>query len=104
MSTHRKAECQADFVVIKGAGRTLLGRETAETLGLLHVGLLQVSSVVCEHSEDDIRRRFQDLFTRIGLLKDYELELHVDKSVKPVAQPLPRIQFGLREKVDEKLD
>ena len=44
------------------------------------------------------------LFTGIGLLKDYELQLNVDKSVKPFAQPVRRIPFGLREKGDEKLD
>ena len=104
VSTRRNAECQADFVVMKGGGRTLFGRKTAETLGLLHVGPRQVNSIVCEHSEDDIRRIYQDLFTGIGLLKDYELKLHVDKSVKPVAQPVRRITFGLRGKVDEKLD
>ena len=75
-----------------------------ETLGFLHVDSLWVNSVVCEHSEDDIYRRYQDLFTGIGLLKDYELKLHVDKSVKPVAQLVCSIPFGLREKVDEKLD
>ena len=57
--------------------------------------------VVCQHSEDDIRRIYQDLFTGIGLLKDHELALHADKSVKPAAQLLRRIP---REKVDEKLD
>lgn len=70
VSTRSKAECQADFVVIEGTRRTLLGRETAETHGLLHVGPLWVNSVVCEHSEDDIRRRYQDVSTGIGLLKD----------------------------------
>ena len=103
VSTRSEAECQAVKLVIKGAGRTLLGRETADTLGLLYVGPLQVNRVGCEHSEDDIRRRYQDLFTGIGLLKDYELILHVDKSVRSVAQPVRRIPFGLREKVDRKL-
>ena len=35
------ANCQEDFVVIKGDGRTLLGQETAEIVDLLHVGPLQ---------------------------------------------------------------
>ncbi|KAL9966531.1 hypothetical protein ACROYT_G024619 [Oculina patagonica] len=61
--------CRTDFVVVKGNGRTLLGRETAELLSLL-----------CE------------------------LKLHIDESVKPVAQHVRRIPFGLREKVDKKLD
>ena len=44
------------------------------------------------------------MFTGVGLLKGYELKLHIDESVKPVAQPVRRIPFGLREKVDKKLD
>ena len=102
VSPYTDTNCQADFVVIKG--RTLLGRETAKILDLLHVGPLQANSVVSEHSEGDIRRKYQDLFTWIGLLKDYELKPHVDESVRPVAQPVRRIPFGLREKVDKKLD
>lgn len=78
VSTRSKAECQADFVVFRGAGRTLPGRETAKTLRLLHVGPFQVNTAVCEHSKDDIRRRHQDSFPGVGLLKDYELKLHVD--------------------------
>ena len=43
------------------------------------------------------------MFTGIGLLKGYELKLHVDDTVKPLAQPL-WIPFGLCEKKDKKLD
>ena len=32
------------------------------------------------------------------------MKLHIDDSVKPVAQHVRRIPFGLREKVDKKLD
>ena len=35
------------------------------------------------------------MFTGVGLLKAYELKLHIDESVKPVAQPVRRIPFGL---------
>ena len=75
-------------MVVKGEGRTLLGQETVETLSLLHVRPLPGNSVVSEHSEDDIRQRYGDLFTGIGLLKGYELKLHVDDTVKPLAQPV----------------
>ena len=75
-----------------------------ETLSLLHVRPLPGNSVVSEHSEDDIRQRYWDLFTGIGLLKGYELKLHVDDTVKPLAQPVWRIPFGLCDKVDKKLD
>ena len=77
VSPSTNANCQADFVVIKGDGHTLLGRETAEILELLHVGPLQANSVVSEHSEGDIRGKYQDLLTGIGRLKDFQLKVHV---------------------------
>ena len=44
------------------------------------------------------------MFTAVGLLKGYKLELHINESVKPVAQPVCRIPFRLPEKVDKKLN
>ena len=43
-------------------------------------------------------------YTGVGLLKRCELKLHIDESVKPVAQPVCRIPFGLRQKVERKFD
>ena len=96
--------CGADFVVVKGNGRTLLGRKTAEVLSLLRVGPSQANSVTSGQLESDIQEIYKGLFTGVGLLRDYELKLHTDESVKPVAQHVHRIPFGLREKVDKKPD
>ena len=35
----------------------------------------------------------------MGKLNDFQLEIHVDNSVKPVIQPVRRILFHLREKL-----
>ena len=43
-------------------------------------------------------------FSGVGKLKNFQLKLHVNKDVKPVAQPVRRLLFGLRDKVDSKLD
>ena len=40
----------------------------------------------------------------VGKLKDYQVKLHVNKDMKPVVQTVRRLPFGLREKVDKKLD
>ena len=40
----------------------------------------------------------------MGKLKNYQMKLHINKDVKPVAQGVRRLPFGLRGKVDEKLD
>ena len=51
-----------------------------------------------------MRDKYKELFNGVGLLKDYELKFNVDTFVKPVAQPVRRIPFGVREKVEKKLD
>ena len=71
--------------MIEGEGRTLLGLETAEVLNLLFIGLLQANNVTSGQLESDIRAKYKSLFSGVGLLKGYELKLHVDESVKPVA-------------------
>ena len=105
MSTDTNVTCTADFVVMDGDGRTLLCRDTAEKLNLLHIGPSHVvNSVGAETTGQDIKDRYKELFNGVGLLKDYELKLNIDDSVKPVAQPVRRIPFGVREKVERKLD
>ena len=101
MCNDTNATVEADFVVIDGDGRTLLCRDTAEKLNLLRIGPIHsVNSVEVETTDQDIRDKYKELFTGVGLLKGYELKL----DVKPFAQPVRRIPFGVREKVEKKLD
>jgi hypothetical protein len=95
------------FVVTAKDGRSLLGRESSESLGVLRVG--PSSSQPCVNvvapEISTITEKFSDLFCdKVGLLRDYQLKLHIDDSVRPVAQPVRRIPFGLRDKVNRKLD
>ena len=95
--------------MIKGNGKSILGKRTAERLKVLRVGPADtaegtVNTVTEEGSDSDIRKEFADLFTGVRLLKDYKLKLHIDENVIPVAQPVRRLPFGLRDKVDHKLD
>ncbi|XP_022788169.1 uncharacterized protein K02A2.6-like [Stylophora pistillata] len=95
---------KADFIVVEGDGRTLLGRETAEVLSLLRVGPFQANSVDGGRPDGSVREKYKELFSGVGLLKGYELKPHVDETMKPVAQHVRRIRFWLREQVDAKLD
>ena len=44
------------------------------------------------------------LSNKIGKLKDYQVTLHIDKNITPVAQRERRIPFALREKVNKELE
>ena len=94
--------CVDKFTVVKGPGRPLLGNNTAEKLGMLRVGP-DVCSLTAEGSDADIREKYIEVFTGVRKLKDFQLKLHIKDDVKPVAQPVQRLPFGLRAKVDKKL-
>jgi len=103
---------QSEFIVIKGKGAPLLGKDTAMKLGVLKIGasvgdnVRSVSnSVSCTNHDkaEGMQKWFPDLFKGVGKLKSEQVKLHIDPSVKPIAQPLRRTPFNLRGKVEEKI-
>lgn len=89
-------------------------RKASELLGVLRVG---VSINSCDVKSDDmenlaspidrkalLRTKFPKVFQGLGKLKGYQLKLHIDENVQPVAQPVCRIPFSRRAKVTEKLE
>ena len=85
----------------------MLGRKTAEKLNVSRVRPENVPNVCCileEGCDYDIRESYADTLTEVGKRNDYRLKLHINKEVKPVAQQVRRLPFGLRDKVDLKLD
>ena len=91
---------QAEFIVIKGNGEPLLGRKTAMKLGVLKIG--ENVSVVTD-IKDTLRQQYPKVFKGVGKLKTKQLSLYIDPKVKPVAQPLRRIPYNLREAVENKI-
>ncbi|KAK3710388.1 hypothetical protein QZH41_012314 [Actinostola sp. cb2023] len=73
--------------------------------------LIQVSNNINRLPTSDhpntgkLMQRYPELFEdKIGQLKDYEVKLHIDPDVKPVAQPHRRVPFHLRAKVEEEIN
>ena len=75
-------EVQAYLYVLKGVGPALLGRQTAQQLSVLSIGVNYV---------DDVRKQYKECFKGIGKLKDYQLTLHINKDVQPIAQRMYRV-------------
>ena len=45
-----------------------------------------------------------DVFSGIGKLKNFQLKLHVNPDITPVQQPIRRIPFHTRKKVEVELE
>ena len=96
----------ADFVVVENfkAG-SLLGKKTATELGLLRAGPEQPSTInqITVGSTQALVDKHDAVFCGVGRLKDYQLKIHVDPEVTPVAQPQCRVPFHVCKDVEKKL-
>ena len=64
----------------------------------------EIRSLMTEGNGADIRDKYAEVFTGVGKLRDFQLKLHARDDVTPVAQPVRRLPFALRIKVEEKLE
>ena len=102
----------ARFHVVRGKGGAILGKETAEKLDLLRVGPVSkdalpvntLSSNTATPLIMDILERNATLFFGTGKLKNFQLKLHINPDFTPVQQPIRRIPFHTRKKVEEELE
>ena len=96
----------ADFVVVENLNAgSLLGKKTATELGLLRIGPEYPRTVnqITVQSVQAIVDRHRAVFNGVGKLKDYQLKIHIDPEVTPVAQPQRRVPFHVRKQVEAKL-
>ena len=92
---------QADFLVFSEGDRGLLGRATALKLGVLKLGPQTVN--ILEQKQAPEVQKYPELFEGLGKLDNYQVKIHIDDTVTPVAQTTRRIPFSLRDKLEQKL-
>ena len=85
----------------------LLGKKTAIELNLLRVGPptlnVEINCMSPPTSVDRILSRHSAVFEGIRKLFGYQLLVHTDPSVAPVAQPLRRTPLHVRKGIEKKL-
>ena len=97
------------ILVTQGEGWCLLGSSAAKRLQVLRVGpeLGNVANVFLVSSGiDGIVDHFPAMFSGVGKLSGYQLNLHIDPEVRPVAQKPRRKPYPLKvtRKINELVD
>lgn len=101
------------FYVFNGEAATLLGCSDSKKLGLLRVGVdaseceethVRMANVNTPLDAATIKGKYPECFAGVGKLKGSKVTLHIDDTVTPIAQPVRRVPFGLRDKAKAKLD
>ena len=85
---------------MKGNSGSLMSYKAASALDLIRVEINNVQNndnVLV--TVDDFEQKYPSTFGGIGNLKNFEVKLHIDGSVQPVAQAARHIPFHLRKKV-----
>ena len=94
-------------LVTQGEGQCLLFSLAAKKLQVLKVGPDLVNMTTVHSIGNDINGivgRFPKVFSGVGKLSGYQLKLHINREVTPVAQKPRRIPFPLKDKVQRKID
>ena len=52
---------------------------------------------------DKLVKEYDELFHGLGKLKGYQVKLHIDENVQPVAQPHRRVPFHVRQQLEQQL-
>eukprot|EP00111_Clytia_hemisphaerica_P010127 TCONS_00029605-protein len=98
----------AEFIVVQGNSGSILGRSTAISLDILRIGKPSepelVRSLSSKEYKENIMKNHSKLFEGVGKLQNFKLQLHIDPNVTPVQQPIRRIPFHSREKIENELE
>lgn len=78
-----------DFYVFKDCGKVLIGYDTATMLGILKIG-------------ENINH--VDIDEKLPKVKGIKVNIPIDTSIKPIAQPFRRIPVALEETVNQKIE
>ena len=77
--------------MINGNGESLLGRETAMSLGVLKMGVhVAAVNTGSKNIGEVLQDKYPQVFKGIGKLKGLTVQLYNDPDVKPVAQLIRR--------------
>ncbi|KAK3706244.1 hypothetical protein QZH41_008631, partial [Actinostola sp. cb2023] len=92
------------FFIVKGNGGCLLSWNISQHLGLVQVVRPITQSQVSKQLEiESLVKEYDDLFNDLGKLKGFQVKLHIDEGVQPVAQPHRRVPFHVRKQLEEQL-
>ena len=92
------------FYVAEGSSGSILSWITSQKLNLIKaVSTVEQSPANLPPGVPDLLKEFPSLLNGMGEYKGEPVRIHVDESVRPVAQPHRRIPFHVRKQVEDKL-
>ncbi|XP_067943281.1 uncharacterized protein [Watersipora subatra] len=103
--TVKSVSTDATFFVFNGNACNLISAHTASKLSVINVNHNVCS--LTEHGsgnlETFVKAKYPECFNGVDKLRDVQVKLHIDPHCDPVAQPVRRLPFSYRRKVEDVL-
>ena len=100
-----------DWNIIDTPSEPVLAGQSAVQLGIIQFDsqpevYQPVQMIQCSKKEalQDILKKYPQNFERLGKLKNHQVKLYVDPSVKPVASPARPVPYHLKERIRTEID
>ena len=104
-----KKKYSIEFLIVKGACKSILGLRASEHLQLLTINKQNILAMDCHvavseaFTKEDCLSQYKEVFSGEGTLEG-ELHLEIDKNVQPVQLPTRRVPIALKEPLKKELD
>ena len=96
--TCKKKSIEAQFVIVKGTAKCLIGYRTLKELGVIQIINNLGGDVYNAVTVDQLKKRFPSVFTdKLGKFKRYEVNLQIDETVKPTFMRHRRVPYSMRD-------
>ena len=92
------------FHIIDGQCKAIIAYKCSVDLGMLKMCISSMKAQKSNGDADSILYEYKDRFEGLEQLKHFQLKLHIDRNVQPVAQPARKMPFMMREQVKNKLE
>ena len=92
--------------IIEGSCEPVLSGKCAEQLGIIKFNskpaVYQPIAMITTGKDDlqEILKQYPQNFTGLGKMRDHQVKMHVDKSIKPIASPPRATPYHLQERVN----
>ena len=95
----------ATFYVFDGSACNLMSADTASKLQVIHMrpNMCSVRDVSDDELSNYVKAQYPECFHGVGKLKNAQVKLHIDPECEPVAQPVRRLPFSYRGRVEKAL-
>ena len=108
---HKDNSVNATIYVLKQKVETLLSGPVCEALGIIQfngpaIRAVQQEPQSDEHSPEKVSliSKFPTIFKGLGKLKNHQVKLYINDSIRPVAEPARQVPYHLIKKRNEALD